>query len=173
MNNDSQPTFLSDANVFIEAYQRYYSFDICPGFWECLIHFCHQRRLYSIDRVQIELVGRGDMLSNWAQNAPDNMFVSSLSGAVTEQYRKIMTQVYANPQYDNAAKDNFARGADGWLVAYAEVHGAILVTHEAHRPGAKARVPLPNVCRQFGVQYQNTFEMLRDLGGSFGWNPPA
>ncbi len=26
--------YLFDANVFIEAKNRYYAFDICPGFWE-------------------------------------------------------------------------------------------------------------------------------------------
>jgi hypothetical protein len=30
--------YLLDSNVFIEAYRRYYSFDICPGFWDCLVH---------------------------------------------------------------------------------------------------------------------------------------
>ena len=173
MNNDSQPTFLSDANVFIEAYQRYYSFDICPGFWECLIHFCRQRRLYSIDRVRRELIGRGDALSDWAQNAPADLFVSSMESSVTERYREVMTWVYANRQFSMPAKNQFSGGADGWLVAYAEVHEAILVTHEEHHPDARRRVPLPNVCHQFGVQYQNTFEMLRDLGGSFGWNSPV
>lgn len=28
--------FLLDANVFIEAKNRYYGFDICPGFWRWL-----------------------------------------------------------------------------------------------------------------------------------------
>ncbi|MBF0147506.1 MAG: DUF4411 family protein [Magnetococcales bacterium] len=26
--------YLLDSNVFIEAKNRYYAFDICPGFWE-------------------------------------------------------------------------------------------------------------------------------------------
>jgi len=29
--NQSSQVFLLDANVFIEAHRRYYSFDICPG----------------------------------------------------------------------------------------------------------------------------------------------
>jgi len=66
-------------------------------------------------------------------------------------------------QYFDNAKAEFTTGADGWLVAYAKVHNAIVVTNEQSRPDAKSRVPLPNVCEQFEVSYTNTFSMLRDL----------
>ena len=33
-------------------------------------------------------------------------------------------------RYFDYAKAKFATGADGWLVAYARVHGAIVVTNE-------------------------------------------
>jgi len=29
----SELQYILDANVFIEAYKRYYAFDLCPGFW--------------------------------------------------------------------------------------------------------------------------------------------
>lgn len=32
----TSPTFLVDADVFIAAKNRYYAFDICPGFWNSL-----------------------------------------------------------------------------------------------------------------------------------------
>ncbi len=52
---------------------------------------------------------------------------------------------------------------DGWLIAYAKVNGHIVVTHEEMAPRAKKTVPIPNVCIQFGVDYCNTFTMLREL----------
>lgn len=36
----SDAIFLLDTNVFIEAHQRYYGLDLCPGFWDALRHFC-------------------------------------------------------------------------------------------------------------------------------------
>ena len=36
-----------------------------------------------------------------------------------------------------------------------------------YAPDAKKKVPIPNVCIEFGVHYVNTFEMLRDLGEKF------
>ena len=37
--------YLLDANVYIQAHRRYYDFDICPGYWDCL--FFHLKRLSS------------------------------------------------------------------------------------------------------------------------------
>ena len=171
MNDNSNLAYNLDASPFIEAYQRYYGFDICPGFWECLIHYCRERRLKTIDKVRSELVGRGDELSDWVSNAPQEFFESSLAPPVTEAYRDVMRWVYGNNQFYSGAKDNFSRGADGWLVAYTMVHGGILVTHEAPQPNARRRVPLPSVCNQFGVVHRNTFQMLRELDVRFDWRP--
>ena len=75
MNGNSPPVFIADANLFIEAHRRYYGLDICPGFWECLVHYSGQHRLLSIDRVRTELVSYGDELSDWVKDAPDDLFV--------------------------------------------------------------------------------------------------
>lgn len=29
--------YIVDSDVFITAKNRYYAFDLCPGFWKCLI----------------------------------------------------------------------------------------------------------------------------------------
>lgn len=47
--------YLLDANVFIEAKRRYYAFDVCPGFWECLVWHHQGACVESIDRVKQEL----------------------------------------------------------------------------------------------------------------------
>ena len=48
--------FALDANVFIEAYRRYYGLDLCPGFWICLHRYGVRQRVVSIDRVRTELL---------------------------------------------------------------------------------------------------------------------
>ena len=63
----------------------------------------------------------------------------------------------------------FAAAADGWLAAYAKVHGAVVVTHEAYSPDVKRRVPLGNVCHEFNVPTWDTFRMLRELEVRFEW----
>ena len=42
-----------------------------------------------------------------------------------------------------------------------------VVTNEQARSEAKSRVPLPNVCEQFGVTYTNTFVMLKEMAVRF------
>lgn len=163
--------YLLDANIYITAHRIYYAFDLCPGFWDCLVHYFEAGRLLSIDQVRDELIGHGDALSDWAKDAPSGLFAPSLGEPVTDAYREVMRWVYANNQFTRQAKDEFSRGADGWLVAYAMVNRSVLVTLERYAPEARSKVPLPNVCRQFGVPDIDTFEMLRKLGAEFNWRP--
>ena len=166
--------FVLDANVFIEAHQRYYKSNICPGFWDCVEYYCRDHSLVSIDRVRDELVGRNDELSDWVKGAPGELFVSSLEPPIVAEYRAVMQWIYAKNQYHRTAQDRFSRGADGWLVAYASVHNGTLVTHEARHPDARSKVPLPNVCDKFGVICDvNTFDMLAGLGVHFNWLAPS
>lgn len=160
--------FLLDANVFIQAHRRYYALDLCPGFWECVVNYCQKTRLLSIDRVRNEIAD-GDALSAWVKQAPDELFASSTQQAVADKFGEMMAWVQANDQFHPAAKAEFARVADGWLAAYAQVHGTVLVTQEVYDPNVRKKVPLPNVCRQFGVPYKDTFSMLRELEVRFGW----
>jgi hypothetical protein len=75
-----------------------------------------------------------------------------------------MTWAVGQEQFSDAAKTDFAKGADGWLVAYARARGRVVVTHEALSLDVKKKIPIPNVCRAFSVPYVNTFEMMRQLG---------
>ena len=58
-------------------------------------------------------------------------------------------------------------------MAYARVHDAVVVTHEVFNADVRKRVPIPNVCRQFDVDYRDTFAMLRELEVRFEWTPLA
>jgi hypothetical protein len=71
--------------------------------------------------------------------------------------------------FTDDAKAEFASNADGWLVAYAATYDLILVTHETHEPARRNRVKIPNACEQFGVEWMDTFEMLRQLEVKFAW----
>jgi hypothetical protein len=75
--------------------------------------------------------------------------------------------VNTHSQFTDAAKADFASGADGWLVAKAMADNYVVVTREQFRPEIKRKVQIPNVCKPFGVTYVDTFEMLRQLGIRF------
>jgi len=162
-----------DANIFIEARKRYYAFDICPGYWGALLHHHGSGALCSLDRIRDELTDKNDELSQWANGtAPAAFFHGSQDPAVIAQYGEIMAWVQAQAQFMDAAKADFASGADGWLIAYAAVHGHRVVTEEVLDANIRKKVPIPNVCAAFGVDYGNTWEMLRTHQIQFGWAPP-
>lgn len=156
------PTYL------INAKNYYYRFAVCPGFWDGIVKHHQAGAIYSIDRVQQEILRGDDDLTGWAQNrAPAAFFLPTRDALVEEAYDEIMRWVDSNPQFYDDAKKKFAPGADGWLVAYAKCHDCIVVTKEKDSPEVKKRVPLPNVCTEFGVATRNVFEMLQDLNVQF------
>lgn len=152
-----------DANVFIEAARRYYAFDLAPAFWESLVHHAASGRIKSIDRVEQELERGKDELAKWIKENFNHACVSTDETDVIQSFGEIMAWVQAQSQFSDAAKADFANGADGWLVAYAKVRGCVVVTHEVPAPDARRKVPIPNVCQAFDVAFVDTFEMLRTL----------
>jgi len=59
--------YLLDANVFIEAKNRYYGFDIVPSFWKWLDRKQISCEIASILPVYNELAQGDDDLSNWVK----------------------------------------------------------------------------------------------------------
>ena len=158
--------YLVDSDVFITAKNLYYPFDICPGFWKSLLHHHRAGRVYSIDRVRSELLAgrKTEDLVQWVRNeVPNGFFVPVDTADVTAAYMEIMMWVQRH------AKAKFATGADGWLVAYAQVRGATVVTNEQSAPESRKEVKLPDLCAQFEVGHDNTFAMLRALNVQFHW----
>lgn len=160
--------FLLDANAFIEAKDRYYGFDICPGYWSSLLAQHDSKRLFSIDRIADELNEQDDVVKQWIENkVPATFFKKTEDQAVIDKFQEMVNWVYSQPQFTDAAKTEFASVADGWVIAYAAVNGLVVVTHEQFAPEAKRKVPMPNVCVEFDVNYVDTFSMLRELGEKF------
>ena len=159
---------LLDANALIEAKDRYYGFDICPGYWSSLLAQHDSKRLFSIDRIADELNEQDDVVKQSIENeVPATFFKKTEDQAVIDKFRQMLNWVYSQPQFTNAAKTEFASVADGWVIAYAAVNGLVVVTHEQFAPEAKRKVPMPNVCVEFDVEYIDTFSMLRELGERF------
>jgi len=162
--------YVLDANVFIEAKNRYYAFDIVPAFWESLILHASTGRIKTIDRIKRQLEEGNDELAEWVQGGRiDSAVVESGQLDVIQSFQEMISWVQSNVQFMDAAKATFAGDADGWLIAYAKAKGPdhIIVTQETLHPEARSKVPIPNVCRQFGVTYVDTFQMLRELGVRF------
>lgn len=158
--------YIIDSDVLISAKNRYYSFDICPGFWASLLQHHQSAEVFSLDRIRQELLaGReDDDLVQWTTNVvPADFFLSTQDAEIVTAFTEIMMWVQRHPQYYDSAKAKFATEADGWLAAFARVKGAMVITNEQPRPESRNRILLPDVCDQFGVKYDDTFAMLKAL----------
>jgi len=171
----STRTFVLDSNTFIEAKQRYYAFDVCPGFWQALVWQHGQGRVVSVDRVRNELTDLDDDLKAWVLTTmPEACFCDTDEEPILEAYREAIAWVMTERQFTEAAKAEFAAtaNADAWVVAFAKAAGATIVTQEKPNPNVQRRVPIPNVCDALGVPYVDTFGMLRALETQFSWQQP-
>lgn len=157
--------FVLDASVLIEAHRRYYAFDIAPVFWRILLELADKGHILSIDRVKNELMagGEDDTLNLWAHSEFDRWFASTENDEVFEAYRQLMEWSLGEKQFHDYAKAEFADVADSWLVAFAKAYNCIVVTQEQYSRDARRKILIPNACKAVGVQYMNTFEMLRKL----------
>src|SRR5829696_9220324 len=92
--------YVLDANVFIQAHQTYYAFDICPGFWLALPRQHEAKRVFSIDKIKAELLALSDPLSEWVkEKAPDTFFKGTADKAVTDAFRDMVNWVQSESQF--------------------------------------------------------------------------
>ena len=157
--------YLLDANTYIEAKNRYYQMDICPGFWQWLDLQFEQGHVASVEMVWDELKPYGDELSDWVKERKAHFY--NEADDETQTIFADIAQHLANGGYNAANLDDFLGGADPWLIAKAKSIGATVVTHESLVSADSRKVKIPNVCRDFAVEFIGTFELLRLLKARF------
>lgn len=158
--------YLLDTNCFIEAKNRFYGFDFCPGYWDWLMQSKKSGLIFSIKQVKDELnVGKDD-LADWAKDNSD-LFLE-IEEDESNSLKEISKWVN-NVGYKASVVDDFLRKADFFLCAYAKSRNLILVTLEIDRTSMK-KVPIPNVCNAFKIQYITPYEMLRREKARFIYN---
>lgn len=157
--------YLIDASSLIEAKERNFCFDICPGFWDWLDQHNTDGNVFSIDRVYDELSRGNDSLVMWAKQRKASFFLPVDPATITA-----MTQVtqWANGgNFTPRAQEEFLRGADPFLIAYALAHGHTIVTDETYVLGEKKKIKIPAACQKFNVKCMSPLEMLRAEGVRF------
>lgn len=159
--------YLLDANVFIEAKNFYYSFDIFPSYWQWLDAAQAAAQLASIRPICDELLKGNDELAAWAKERRHGTWFLSVDDEATQiKFRNIAAWITSQP-FAPYAQADFLSGGDPWLVAKAATSGATVVTLERLDLRSRKKIFIPTVCHQFGLRYVNTFEMLHQLGAKF------
>ena len=156
--------YVLDTNVFIDAANAYYAFDLAPGYWDFLVQLFDSHHAVSIKSVYDELgeTGDGDPLKDWAKENKQHFIAPD--SRVVARYQQVMK--WAQDNYEAPAVSEFQRVADSWIVAYALANNWVVVTHEKSAPKSKNRIKIPDACVALGVECLNPFMMLRDRGMS-------
>lgn len=157
--------YLLDTSVFIEAKKTYYAFDICPGFWNWIKT---SENLQSIVAVKQEIMNGNDFLKDWVSDNLSNAFFLPRDQKIQGKYAEIAEYVMGLPDdYIMKGKLDFLKGADGWLIAAAEIFGCTIITYEHYDVRCRKKVLIPNVAEHYQVRCIDVFTALREMKVQF------
>lgn len=156
--------YLLDANVFMDAKNRYYGLDFCPAFWDWLISKNSEGEVFNIEKVGDEIEAVDDELAEWASRQGTGFFLrpdAAMLPALATVSR------WANGQrYEPVAVNTFLQLADYYLVAHAVAHSYTVVTLEIASSSTK-KIKIPDACIGLGVKCMTPFEMLHRESARF------
>jgi hypothetical protein len=154
-------TYLIDANVFIQAKNAHYGFDIVPAFWTWLEQAHAAGTVYTVEKVAQEVSAGGDQLATWMKQRP-----KSFKLAPTPNDQPSLTTLASwaqnHPRYSQGAAATFLAVGDFYLVAQALSLGYTVVTHETPAPSSVNSIKIPDACNAFRVPWCSPFQMLKD-----------
>lgn len=153
-----------DADVLIQASRGLYQFERVPQFWMFLSDHIEKGNIRSVKMVYDELTQAGDELSQWVKTRQAGLCMFA-DKSVSENYGRICTHVetrFQNNGRRSAIFQEFARSADGWIMAHALANGDTVVTQESER-SKNAKVKIKPTCDQMGIQCINTTGLIEAL----------
>jgi predicted nucleic acid-binding protein len=159
-----------DANVLIQAWQKYYSPTFCPDYWNILNELGEKGIIFIPEEVRNEIVvpekdnEKEDELSKWLRNS--TIPILKLDEKVISCWQIILQ---ANPLHKLLVDNIKGRSlADPWVISYAMKMNATVVTKENKDTALNTkRIRIPNVCENMGIRCIDDFDFLRELDFKF------
>lgn len=153
-----------DANVLIQAWQKYYSPRYCPDYWSVLNELGIQGKIFLSQMVFEEITRTDDALSKWLKKS--KIPVRKVDESVTKCLQGIFSK---NPIHRYLVDNIKGRSlADPWVIAHAINEGATVVTKEEKVTAINSnKIKIPNVCDNMGVNWINDFQFIEEMGIEF------
>jgi len=166
----NQNIYCIDANVLIQSWQKYYSLELCPDYWDILNELGKQGRIFIPEEVKNEIVVADnsdkteDDLSKWLKRS--SIPIHKPTENVIACWQKILQ---TDPSHRLLVDNIKGRSlADPWLIAHAMNANATVVTKENIDSAMNSkRVKIPNVCKNMGVRCIDDFEFIKEIGIKF------
>lgn len=157
--------YLLDSDVFIDAKNRHYGFDIVPAFWDWLVQAHESGRVFTVERCSQEVIAGGDELADWMK-ARLPSFALKPSGD-DQAALQTVSQWASSAGFRPGAAAQFLGAGDYFLVSQALSLGYTVVTQEEPAPLSQKRIKIPDACKAVGVPWMSPFRMLRAEGARF------
>jgi predicted nuclease of predicted toxin-antitoxin system len=164
MFEDEKVIYCIDANILIQAWQKYYSPEICPSYWEVLNDLGKKGVIFIPELVYEEIEQGEDNLFEWLKNS--DIPIKKIDGEVASCLKKIYG---SNPNHKYLVSSNGIHSkADPWVIAHAMKENAIVVTKETKDYFKKqTKIKIPHVCDNMNVSWIDDFEFIRNLNIKF------
>jgi len=160
----SHHKYCLDANVLIQAWQKYYSPTLCQDYWTILNRLGQEDRIFLPQMVYEEITRTDDELATWLKTSDIPEY--KIDGSVTEALRDIYS---SNPAHQNLVDNVKGRSlADPWVIAHAIKEKATVVTKEEKIMAINTnKIKIPNVCDNMGVRWINDYQFAEELNIRF------
>jgi hypothetical protein len=100
----TEKKYCLDANVLIQAWQKYYSPKICYSYWDLLDSLGNQNIIFMPEMVYDEIIRTDDVLSRWLKSS--NIPIKKID----EQVTKCLKEIYsADPNHKYLVDNTKAR----------------------------------------------------------------
>lgn len=152
--------YCSDANVLIQAWQKYYNPRFCSDYWNILIELGKRDKIFIPELVYEEIIRTEDDLTKWLKAS--KITIKKITEPVTICLQKIYA---ADPLHRNLVDNINGRSlADPWVIAHSIHENSIVVTKEEKIIALNSkRIRIPNVCDNMGVRWINDFQFIEEL----------
>jgi hypothetical protein len=148
-----------DTSGWLDGWQRYYPKDVFPTLWMRIEERISAGEIIASEEVYIELSKKADDLHDWVKQRKQMLV------PIDEAVQLRVTELLAlYPRLVDTLKNRST--ADPFVIATAELRGAIVVTGEiATNKLEKPRIP--DVCRAHGIRSISFLEMIREMKLTF------
>lgn len=153
-----------DANVLIQAWQKYYNPKFCPDYWKILTELGNDGKIFIPELVYEEIMRTEDELSKWLKGSKIPIY------RISEPVTVCLQRIYSSDlTHKNLVDNTKARSlADPWVIAHALHENATVVTKEEKVTALNSiKIKIPNVCDNMGIRWINDFQFIDELDIKF------
>lgn len=150
-----------DSSAFIDSWRRYHRPSILPTLWDQLLPgLIEKGRIIVPKEAEKEILAGNDELKTWFKSYKQCVQV------YTPEHLKITSEIVNKYPKVSQYKKTKPLHADPFVVAVAKVENAVVVTWEGLN-GSKDNPSIPELCREYTVEYHNMVELFEKEGWSF------